>query len=339
MNSQSIATAPTLFRQVNKPIGESKVALISAPPAPVDGEPTDTAGVTISALGNDSKISTVDATPAIGDLRSDLLDSDRWQLDPLPGARTKTEEFNHLFETSRPASLVERMWDDQKNFYSPKSLTLLGGGLVIGGAMANTSIDDGIHRHFQSSVRGATSDDWFEFLHASKELGNGKYTLPVFATAWAAGELFPGNQLVETSGRWGERSIRGFLVGAPPLIIMQQLTGGSRPTETNESSEWHPMRDNNGISGHAFMGSLPFITAAKMTDNRGYKFLFYAGSAIAPLSRVNDNAHYPSQVALGWWMAYLAASAIDATDNPNARWRFYPYSTGDGSGMMAEFRY
>ena len=339
MTSQSIAKPPTMFRQVNRPIGESKVALISAPLASVEDAPTDTASHSISALATDSKISTVDATPAIGDLRSDLLDSDRWQFDPLPGTRTKTDEFNNLFEADRPASLVERMWDDQKNFYSPESLTLLGGGLVIGGAMANSSIDDGIHRHFQSSVRGATSDDWFESLHASKELGNGMYTLPVFATAWAAGELFPDNAYVETSGRWGERSIRGFIVGAPPLIVMQQLTGGSRPTETDESSEWHPMRDNNGISGHAFMGSLPFITAAKMTENRGYKVLFYAGSAIAPLSRVNDNAHYPSQVALGWWMAYLAASAIDATDNPNARWRFYPYSTGDGSGMMAEYRY
>ena len=205
--------------------------------------------------------------------------------------------------------------------------------------MANSSIDDRLHRHFQSSVLAANSDDWFESLHASKELGNGIYTLPVFATAWAAGELFPESRFVETTGRWGERSIRGFVVGAPPLIILQQLTGGSRPTETDESSEWHPMRDNNGISGHAFMGSLPFITAAKMTDNRAYKVLFYAGSTLAPLSRVNDNAHYPSQVALGWWMAYLAASAIDATDNPNSRWRFYPYSTEGSSGMMAEFRY
>ncbi len=76
-----------------------------------------------------------------------------------------------------------------------------------------------------------------------------------------------------------------------------------------------------------------------MTDNRGYKLLCYAGSTMAPLSRVNDNAHYPSQVALGWWMAYLAASAIDVSDNPHARWRFYPHSTDDGSGMMAEFRY
>jgi PAP2 superfamily len=238
----------------------------------------------------------------------------------------------------RSSTLLERLWDDQNNFYSPESVTLLGGGLVVGGLMANTSIDENLHRHFQGSVRGATSDEWFESLHASKELGNGIYTLPVFASAWVAGELFPDNKIVETTGRWGERSIRGFVVGAPPLIVLQQFTGGSRPTEINESSEWHPFRDNNGISGHAFMGSLPFITAAKMTDDRGLKVLFYAGSALTPLSRVNDNAHYPSQVALGWWMAYLAAIAVDATDNPNARWRFYPYSTENGSGMMAEFR-
>ena len=239
----------------------------------------------------------------------------------------------------RSSTLLVRLWDDQNNFYSPESVTLLGSGLVVGGLMANTSIDENLHRHFQGSVRGATSDEWFESLHASKELGNGIYTLPVFASAWVAGEVFKENKLVETTGRWGERSIRGFVVGAPPLIVLQQLTGGSRPTETNESSEWHPFRDNNGISGHAFMGSIPFITAAKMTDSRGVKVLFYAGSALTPLSRVNDNAHYPSQVALGWWMAYLAASAVDATDNPNARWRFYPYSTADGSGMIAEFRY
>ncbi len=272
-------------------------------------------------------------------VESKVAAAEAWKFGRHSDARTNPMDFSGLLKQGRPNSLIGRMWYDQKNFYSAESLILLGGGLIVGGAMANSSIDDSIHRHFQSSIRGATSDDWFESLHASKELGNGKYTLPVFAVAWTAGELFRDNNLVETSGRWGERSLRGFVVGAPPLIIMQQLTGGSRPTETDESSEWHPFRDNNGISGHSFMGSLPFITAAKMADNPGLKVVFYAGSAIAPLSRVNDNAHYPSQVALGWWMAYLAASAIDATDNPNVRWKLYPYSTGDSSGMMAEFRY
>lgn len=81
------------------------------------------------------------------------------------------------------------------------------------------------------------------------------------------------------------------------------------------------------------------ITAAKMSDRPVIKASFYAASSIAPLSRVNDNAHYPSQVALGWWMAYLAASAVDATDHPNSRWKFYPYTTGADTGMLAEFKY
>ena len=352
LNPTALASVTAPIQQVNKPLAEpasfvkqvsleTPVEATEARLSQIDAGDRSTLQVEQSGVSHspgDNKIWNYDPKAQSG-AESNLDAAESWKFDRPSDAQTDQGDFSGLLEQDRPTSLIGRMWDDQKYFYSAESLTLLGGGLIVGGAMANSSIDDGIHRHFQSSVRGATSDDWFESLHASKELGNGMYTLPVFATAWAAGELFPDNALVETSGRWGERSLRGFVVGAPPLIIMQQLTGGSRPTETDENSEWHPFRDNNGISGHAFMGSLPFITAAKMTDNRGYKVLFYAGSAIAPLSRVNDNAHYPSQVALGWWMAYLAASAIDATDNPNARWRFYPYSTGDGSGMMAEFRY
>jgi len=272
-------------------------------------------------------------------------------LDDLPAVQATPQREPHWLELpetlsvtgeladSHDRTLVGRLLADQMNYYSAESLTLLGTGLVVGGAMANSSIDDGIQRHFQSSVRHANSDDWFESLHSSKELGNGKYTMPVMASAWAVGELFPDSRLAGSAATWGERSLRGILVGAPPLLAMQQLTGGSRPTETGEGSEWHPFTDNNGISGHAFMGSIPFITAAKMTESKGLKAMYYAASTVVPLSRVNDNAHYPSQVALGWWMAYLAASAVDASDNPNSRWKFYPYSTGQSSGMLAEFKF
>lgn len=236
-------------------------------------------------------------------------------------------------------SIVQRVLSDHRNYYSSESLTMLGAGVVIGGAMANSSIDNEIYRRFQSSVRSANSDEWFENLHASKELGNGKFTMPVFAGSWLMGKLLPDSPIAEKTGRWGERSLRGILVGAPPLLVMQQLTGGSRPTETSEGPEWHPFQDNNGISGHAFMGSLPFITAAKMTESRSLKATYYAASSVVPLSRMNDSAHYPSQVALGWWMAFLAASAVDASDHPDSRWRLYPYSTGDGSGILAEFKY
>lgn len=238
-----------------------------------------------------------------------------------------------------PTTLAARLLQDQKNFYSPASLMMIGSGLGIGAVFANTNLDDGIQRHLHTSLHRANTDEWLEGLHANKEFGDGRITLPVFAGAWAMGHFLPNMPYSENIGTWGERSIRGFVAGAPAVVMLQMATGASRPNETRHTSEWEPFQDNNGVSGHAFMGALPFITAAKMTDSRGLKTLFYAGSALAPLSRTADGAHYPSQVALGWWMAYVAATAVHATDRPGSNWSLYPTATSNSSGMAFEYRY
>ena len=242
-------------------------------------------------------------------------------------------------KTRERSSLLDRVVSDHRHFYDLQSFRLLASGFLIGGAIANTQLDQQLHDHFQVSVAGATSDDWSEFLHADKELGNGRYTLPLFATAWALGASFEDSPLLVTSGRWGERSLRSFLIGAPPLMLAQRLTGGSRPSEKDRDSRWLPFQDNNGVSGHAFMASLPFINAAKMTHNRWLKASLYAGSLVGPLSRVNDDAHYPSQVALGWWMAFVAASAVDRTERSEGRMRFLPYVADGGYGGMLELEF
>jgi len=239
----------------------------------------------------------------------------------------------------RPPTLVRRLLRDQANFYSPESLVLLAGGFAAGAVLANTSLDRDIQSHLQSSLHNANTDDWLEGLHANKELGDGFYTLPVFAGAWAVGNILPDTPGTEATRIWGERSLRGFLLGAPPLIVMQLATGGSRPGESSHGSEWAPFQDDNGVSGHSFMGALPFITAAKMTDRVGLKVAFYAASTLAPLSRAADSAHYPSQVALGWWMAYVSASAVQLTDRPRSHWRIFPATVANGSGMALEYRF
>ena len=242
-------------------------------------------------------------------------------------------------QQKQPATVLQRLLADQKNYYSGDSLLGLGGAFAIGGVFANTQLDHQIQKHFQSSVAGATSDEWFEFLHANKELGEGIYTLPIMGAAWLSGEVFDGSPQMERFGDWGGRSTRGFVVGAMPMIIMQRVTGASRPGETAEGSKWNPLQDENGVSGHAFMSSLPFITAAKMTDNPVKKSLWYLGSAIGPLSRVNDNAHYPSQIGLGWAMAYVAATAVHQTENGDSQWRLVPYTAQGGSGLTLEYQW
>ena len=233
----------------------------------------------------------------------------------------------------------KRLSADQLNFYSRESLLSLGLVFATGATVANTDTDAQLQRHFQASIRGASSREWFDFFHANKELGNGVYTLPVMGAAWLANEYIDGPPAFEGIGLWGERSVRGFLLGAPPLVVTQRLTGGSRPYENEAGSEWHPFRDNNGVSGHAFMSSLPFITAAKMTDNPWQKSFWYLSSTIGPLSRVNDNAHYPSQVGLGWALAFLSATAVQQTDTGKRGWTLLSHSPTNETGFAMQYRW
>ena len=240
----------------------------------------------------------------------------------------------------RPERFSDRLISDHRYYYGLKNLRRLAGGFLVGAVMANTNLDQQIHSHFQSSVVRASSDDWSDGLHANKELGNGIYTLPVFGASWAMAGVFPDSVIAARVSQWGERSLRSFVVGAPPLIVAQRLTGASRPGETEYGSQWRWLADNNGVSGHAFMSALPFINAAKMIDRPATKALFYAGSFLGPLSRVNDDAHYPSQVALGWWMAYAAATVVNQTDGPFRPTQVYPYIDNEGGyGAMFQWSY
>jgi hypothetical protein len=76
-----------------------------------------------------------------------------------------------------------------------------------------------------------------------------------------------------------------------------------------------------------------------MTENPWLKATFYAGSTLAPLSRVNDDAHYPTQAALGWWFAFLAATAIDTTEKSSDPWHLCPGLSSGEPGVTLEYEF
>lgn len=225
---------------------------------------------------------------------------------------------------------------DYRQFYSVEGLLWLSGGLGAGALMANTGFDEYFLRDiYLENVVHAPTHEYYEKLHQPKFLGDGLYTIPAFAIAALAEPLIDDLPLGFETAQWGQRSLRTILVGGPPMLGLQLLTGASRPGETTADSRWKPFQDNNGVSGHSFMGAIPFISAAKMTDNPWLKGGLYVASAIPGLSRVNDDNHYLSQAFLGWWIAYLAASAVDRSHDPDANRRvfFYPQPGGIGLGF------
>jgi hypothetical protein len=231
----------------------------------------------------------------------------------------------------------ERVCSDYREFYSCEGLTWLTAGVGAGALMANTGFDEHFMRDaFLDNVVLAPSDELYEMLHKPKFLGDGWYTIPAFAVAALSEPLLADWPCGEVAAHWGQRCLRAIVVGGPPVLALQRLTGGSRPGETSADSRWKPLRDDNGVSGHAFMGAIPFVSAAKMTDNRWLKAGFYTVSVLPALSRVSDDRHYFSQVFLGWWLAYLAASAVDHTETGRAECRVYPMMTDDEVGLLFE---
>ena len=225
---------------------------------------------------------------------------------------------------------------DHRNYYSLENFGRLVVGFSVGAALANTNADQKIHSWYQRDVRSNGSDD---FSRIAKNFGEGGYVIPAMMAGWIGGECFYDTRCGDAIDEWGQRSLRSALVGTPPMLLMQYVTGGSRPVDPQPHSDWRPFSDNNGVSGHSYICALPFINAAKMTDEWPLKAGFYACSTIGGWSRINDDAHYSSQVILGWWMAYCAATAVDETGPKERNWSITPLPGPDGAGLAITYQY
>jgi len=207
---------------------------------------------------------------------------------------------------ARDFSLVK---EDYKNFYlDTPTLIKLGAATGVAAVFANTSMDGDIRDYYQNRLRGNTTDGFATVLKVPGDLF---ITVPVLL----GGHLL----LPETgiAGQWTLRSLRAIAVGAPAGLILRSATGSGRPPDGD--SRWRPFKHNDGLSAHTFIGAVPFITAAKMNDNLFLKGVFYGVSVLPGLSRINDDKHYFSQAALGWYLAYLSCSAVEKTNKTQDR--------------------
>ena len=225
---------------------------------------------------------------------------------------------------------------DYANYYSWHNAAWLAVGFGIAAPLANTDVDQKIRDWYQTDVRSADTD---KFAKIAKGFGTGGYVIPGVVAVWLTGEMFYDTPCGDALSQWGLRTMRAAAVGTPPMLLMQYVTGGSRPSDPHPHSDWRPFNDNNGVSGHSFICGLVFIDAAKMSDELPVKMGFYALSTMAGWSRVNDDAHYTSQVILGWWMAYCEATAVDNTNHQESNWSIMPLPMIDGAGMAITYQY
>jgi len=267
-----------------------------------------------------------------------------WQIEVAAPLIDEPHRFAHVLgEFNRavrprldyPLGVAGDMQNDFVNYYSRQNLAILAISVAGAAAIANSGWDENLRITLHDNLVYTPSDEYVKFFRNHKFMGDGWFLLPAYAGVAVIGKGIGDEPLMPVFGEWGERSFRGILVGAPPLLLMQWITGGSRPEENN-TSHWHPFEDDNGVSGHAFMGAIPWLSAAKMTDRPLLKTFFYAGSLLPGMSRITDDAHFPSQVFLGWVIAYVATTAVDQTQESKLNLTVFPWQAGDAAGIAVE---
>lgn len=208
---------------------------------------------------------------------------------------------------------ASRLAEAGRRCYSRRGFLQLGGALLGAGALIYSGADDRLDRRHRDRVRSPASDALSRGL---KPLGERPWFL-----AWGFVALLDARWRSTSLTRWGRRNFEAMVVGLPLLWSLQYGLGASRPTDGDglRGPRWgRPLRDDNSASGHAFMGAVPWLTAARMADGPWLRAAAYAGSLLTGWSRVNDRKHYLSQVWLGWFAAWSAAAAVAAVGTADA---------------------
>lgn len=223
---------------------------------------------------------------------------------------------------------------DFGNFYLDQAnLTRLGIGVAGAAALANTGTDRYIRNKYQDDLRSKETDDATNIFNISNT-ALGLVTVPVYIGAYGAGAWLHNATMEE----WAQKSFRATAVGAPALVFLAAAIGADRPTEGD--SHWKPFQNIHGVSGHAYIGGIPFITAAKMSDKPYQKAIFYGLSTFTGLSRINDDRHYFSQVAIGWYLAYLSCAVVEkGNDRREGRVQVQFAAVPKGIAMTIRKRY
>ncbi len=208
---------------------------------------------------------------------------------------------------------------DYKAFYlNAGNLLELGGGIVGAGIIANTKADREIRNYYQERLRSSAT---YSVSSVARVPGELYVTVPLLL---AVHLMIP--QDYGAVDVWAQKSLRALFLGGPLGLVLQRAIGAERPA--HDDSRWRPFKSSHGLSGHTFVGGVPFIMAARMEDNIYLKSMFYGLSVLPGLSRINDDQHYFSQVVLGWYLAYLSSSVVDRKTDGKVSFAATPQNGG-----------
>ncbi|MDH4101490.1 MAG: phosphatase PAP2 family protein [Nitrospirota bacterium] len=210
---------------------------------------------------------------------------------------------------------------------------------VIAGVTAGLyAADQEIQDHVQEN-RDSTSDDLSKIF---KKFGEGGYTLPPLAALYAYGHYYENEKARKTA----LLSVESFVITGIFTQIGKFSLHRHRPSTGDSHDSW----DGPGVtgdnlsfpSGHSSSAfSIATVLASEYKDHVWVPPLSYGIATLTALSRVNDNAHWASDVFAGSALGYFTAKAVVGlhNDDKESRLSIDPVTNGEYTAVMVSWRY
>lgn len=197
--------------------------------------------------------------------------------------------------------------------------------LVVATTGAFISLDSEIEKLVQRN-RTTTTDD---IAKVAKPFGDGFYLVSGMGIAYGLGSLIKNDKLKRVS----LLSFESFAISGVLTTAIKSLAGRDRPPRTDGPYDWDGLsiRDNSFPSGHTTAAFAVATTLAEeFKDSAWIPPLSFGIAILTGLSRLNDDAHWASDVFLGGAIGYFTAkTVVKLHTNPlSSRLIIYPATTG-----------
>ena len=184
---------------------------------------------------------------------------------------------------------------------------------LIAGITAGLYTQDQKIQDWVQENRSTASDRISKF---AKPFGDGRYTLPGLGALYLYGHFFED----EKAQRTALLSLKSFAVSGLFVQVMKFIGHRHRPSSGDPYNMWDgPSFSTSNLSfpsGHSSSAfAIATIIASEYGDKAFVPPLAYGIATLTALSRVNDNAHWASDVFFGAIIGYFTAKAIIALNN------------------------
>jgi membrane-associated phospholipid phosphatase len=183
----------------------------------------------------------------------------------------------------------------------------LAAAFIAGGTIALYNNDGKIKDFMQENRNGFTD----EVADVGNGLGTGAYSLPPLGIMYVYGNLAGDHRAMETA----VLGIESFVLSGLVTTGIKYTTHRLRPNNASAFENFNGFsvsgHDVSFPSGHATSAfAIATVVATEYSDSVFIPVMAYSLAALTPLSRLNDNVHWASDVFLGSAIGFCTAKIV-----------------------------